>query len=156
MSRFYLVNLTQTKENDMLRKSFIAALVGVTGSVGAAVATTEIPTQTPPSALAFDQKLSGNSIGMSYVYLPEDGYAAIYRSDKNGRPTGAAIGVSALTAGAHRDVKVELKETPKAGERLWVSLYKDSDKKPGFDTGKGDQAFWTKDNKPWEGQLEIK
>lgn len=141
----------------MYRLKLIAALAGATGMAGAAwAATAPAPSQTPASVMVFDQAPASNKIGVKYVYLPEDGYAAVYHSDDSGRPTGNAIGYAKLPAGDHRDIKIELKEGPKSGEKLWVTLYRDADNAPDFDPGKGDVAYWSAEAKPWENNFEIR
>lgn len=140
----------------MSRIALISALAGITGLAGAAVAATNSASSpTPPSVLVFDQSSSENKVSVKYLYLPENGYAAVYKSDANGRPSGTAIGYAKLPAGDHRDVKIKLTEGPKSGETLWVSLYRDADNSQNFDPGNGDVAIWSPDGKPWENQFKI-
>jgi len=111
---------------------------------------------TGPSALVLDQRAKNQSISIDYVYLPENGYVAIYNSDEQGRPSGTAIGHANLNAGDHRGVEVRLSEQPKSGEKLWISLYKDGDGTPSFDPGQGDMAFWPQDQLPAESAFIVR
>lgn len=141
----------------MFRIAVVSALAGVTGMAGVAVAATApSASNTPASIMVFDQAAKDQKIGVKYIYLPENGYAAVYRSDDSGRPSGEAIGYAKLLAGDHRDVRIELKDGPAAGEKLWVTLYRDGDDAPEFSPGKGDVALWSVDQKPWEHQFEIR
>lgn len=111
---------------------------------------------TDPSALVLDQRAKNQSISIDYIYLPENGYVAIYNSDEQGRPSGPAIGHANLNAGDHRGVEVKLSEQLKSGERLWVSLYKDVDGRPKFDPGQGDVAFWPEGQLPEESAFIVR
>ncbi len=118
-----------------------AAVIGVASlTVTAHAATSDVE----PSALVFDQAISNNAVAVEYVHLPSNGYVAVYRSDESGLPTGKPIGSTNLDAGDHRKIQVELTDQPKAGEQLWVSLYRDADGKPTFDPGAGDEPLWAK------------
>lgn len=123
----------------------IASVVACSAIVGAAMPAAAVTatgaTTTPPSVLVFDQKVSGGAVDVKYAYLPSKGYVAVLASDANGKPSGAPLGVQAITAGDHRDVKVALSGQPKTGDKLWVSLYFDSDGQAGFDA-KADKPVW--------------
>ncbi len=127
-----------------------AALLGVAGFAGTAAAAVA---DAPPSILVFNQKLTGNDVSIDYAHLPENGYIVVYASDANGQRTGEPLGHVAAKSGAHMDLKVELKEAPKAGTNLWASIYKDKDGKEGFDRS-GDKAVWSK--LPMENAFVIK
>lgn len=137
-----------------------SSLLGLTMLFGAG-ATLPAYANTPdafvaePSIVAFDQK-SGREITIDYVYLPADGYVAVYDSDANGNPTGKAIGHVPMTKGDHRNVRVGLAGTAKPGDRLWISLYKDADKQPSFDPGSGDTPVWSKDELPAQNMIVVR
>ncbi len=113
-------------------------------------------TETPPSVLAFDQLPKDNSLTISYAYLPQTGYVAVYKGEANAGPSGAPIGHTSLSSGDHRDFKVTLSEPVNAGEQLWISMYKDTDKDPSFDPGKGDQPVWSKDALPMQNMIVVR
>lgn len=141
----------------MIRVALISAVAGATGFASMALAApAPSSSATPASIMVFDQAASGNAISVKYLYLPEDGYAAVYRSGDSGRPVGSPLGFAKLSKGDHRDIKLELKDGPKSGEKLWVTLYRDADNAPEFDPGNGDVAYWSAENKPWEHQFKIR
>lgn len=122
-------------------------LLGMAALVGAGSLTVTVHAATPdvePSALVLDQAISNDAVAVEYVYLPSNGYVAVYRSNDSGLPTGKPIGSTPLSAGDHRKIEVELTDQPKSGERLWISLYRDADGKPTFDPGAGDEPLWPK------------
>lgn len=47
---------------------------------------------TDPSLIVFDQRNAGKAVSFSYVYLPFDGYVAVYGSDADGKVAGDALG----------------------------------------------------------------
>lgn len=107
----------------MIRVALISAVAGATGFASMALAApAPSSSATPASIMVFDQAASGNAISVKYLYLPEDGYAAVYRSGDSGRPVGSPLGFAKLSKGDHRDMKLELKVGPKSGEKLWVTL----------------------------------
>ncbi len=112
--------------------------IATVASVAAAAAA---HAQGEPSVTVFDQAAAGNAIKVHYVNLPAKGYVAVHAADGNGKPIAAPVGTAELAAGDHRDVKITLKEAPKPGQRMWVSLHQDSDNKPGFDPAV-DKAVW--------------
>ncbi len=116
-----------------------AALVGA--SLQAFAVTTTGALTTPPSVLVFDQKLVNGGVEVKYANIPSKGYVAVLGSDANGMPTGTPLGAQPINAGDHRDIKVALNGQPKAGDKLWVSLYFDTDGQAGFDA-KADKPVW--------------
>jgi hypothetical protein len=138
-----------------------ASLLGLTMLFGLGTAT--LPSHAnapdafvaPPSVLAFDQKSAGD-VTIDYVYLPANGYVAVYQSDANGNPTGKPIGHVPMTKGDHSNVKVPLDGPPKSGERLWISLYEDADKQPSFDPGSGDTPVWSKNQLPAQNMIVVR
>lgn len=121
---------------------------GVTVSAHAATSATE------PSVLAMSQKVEGGLITLDYAYLPTKGYAVVYGSDKDGKPVKVPLGVTELSPGDHRGVKVKLNSQPQAGSKLWISLYSDKDGKAGFDRA-SDAPFWP-DTPPLENQIVVR
>lgn len=119
----------------------IATLIGL-GAAGAAIAATGPAGE--PSVLVFDQKIQNGQVTVDYANLPAKGYVAIYGSDEKGQRSGQPIGSVAVAPGDHRNVKVTLSEMPKAGQRLWASLYTDADNTQQFTPGKGDAPVWSK------------
>lgn len=71
---------------------------------------------TAPSVIAMNQKLASNAVSITYAYLPAKGSLAIFAIDSHGRQH--QVGRLELAAGDHRNFKVTLSETPKAGTRL--------------------------------------
>lgn len=112
------------------------------------------PGSSPPSVLAMDQAANGKAVAMTYVFLPTDGYVAVYGVDDAGKKTGEALGYTPLAKGDHRKVKVELATAPKAGAKLRATLYKDVDKDKKLDVKK-DQPF-AADERTAEGQFQIR
>jgi hypothetical protein len=144
----------------MMKPIAATSLLGLTMLFGAgatlpAYANTSDAFVAPPSIVAFDQK-SGGEINIDYVYLPSNGYVAVYNSDTSGNPTGKPIGHAPMTKGDHRNVKVVLDETANSGGRLWISLYKDADKQPSFDPGSGDTPVWSKDELPAQNMIVVR
>lgn len=124
----------------MIMTSAIVSLATVTAIAGPALALKEKAataggSTTPASILVFDQKLASGQIDISYAYLPQKGYIAVYALDADGKAAGEALATMPMAAGDHRNVKVELKQAPKAGAQLWATLYQDVD-----DDGKFDKA----------------
>lgn len=109
-----------------------------------------------PSALVRDQQARDQSITIDYLYLPQNGYAAVYQSDDQGVSSGAPIGQTSLNAGDHRGINIDLSEQPKSGQKLWISLYRDADGRPTFDPGKGDVAVWSKGQLPTENAFVVR
>lgn len=116
-----------------------AAVAGATLPAFAVTATGAMTT--PPSVLVFDQKVVNGAVEVKYANIPSKGYVAVLGSDANGKPIGTPLGAQAINAGDHRDVKVALNGQPKAGDKLWVSLYFDTDGQAGFDA-KADKPVW--------------
>ncbi len=75
---------------------------------------------TPPSVIVLNQKAKGNAVSITYAFLPKPGELAIYASDSNGHMGKTPIGQVTLDAGDHRNVKVALSSSPKAGAKLWA------------------------------------
>lgn len=75
---------------------------------------------TAPSVIAMNQKIASDAVSITYAYLPVKGSLAIFEIDPHGqrRP----VGRLELAAGDHRNFKVMLNETPKAGTRLEAVL----------------------------------
>ncbi len=95
-----------------------------------------------PSVTVLNQPVKNNAIGITYANLPRDGYLVVLGSDARGMPNSVAMGVIDLKAGDHRDIKVGLQKAPRPGQKLWVSLYDESDGKPVFNA-KADKPMWT-------------
>jgi hypothetical protein len=135
----------------------IAMLFGASAAPLAvhAATSTEAPA-TPPSVLAFDQTLKDNSVMLDYVRLPHQGYVAIYKVGKDGKPAGEVIGYTSLEPGYHRQLKVKLKKAPASGEQLWIALYKDKDNNPSFDPGAGDKPLWQRTQLPPESMITVR
>jgi len=110
----------------------------------------------PASVLAFDQKPVGGIIVIEYAQLPANGYVAVYGTDKSGKPVGEPLGYSKVDAGDHRQLKIDLSKAPAAGDRLWVSLYKDTDNDPAFKPGSGDEPVWSKSELPVESMIVVR
>ena len=135
---------------------FVAMLFGAAAAPLATHAATNDADPLPPSILAFDQKAADKSIVVDYAQLPSAGYVAVYKTDKSGKPTGEPLGYTKIEAGDHRQIKVPLAEKPSSGDRLWVALYKDSDKDPTFSPSKGDTPIWSKTELPPEGMIVVR
>lgn len=124
----------------------LALLIGA-GASAPALAATAAGNAHDPYIIAFDQKVE-QSVTVAFARLPQDGYVAIYSSDGNGKPTGPALGYAPLKAGDHRAVDVTLEKALEPGKQVWIALYQDADKKPSFEPGSGDNAYWSKDAIP--------
>ena len=77
---------------------------------------------TPAEVIALNQKIKGDSVSISYAYLPKNGMLAIFSSDARGHMGKAPIGLVALLVGDHRNFKVTLNPAPKSGTQLWAVL----------------------------------
>ena len=91
---------------------------------------------------------------MTYANIPAKGYIAVVGSDAKGMATGQPLGTQMVEAGDHRNVKIKLTEQPKAGDKLWVSLYLDTDGKPTFDA-KADKPVWA-DQPPFMNAFTVR
>lgn len=107
----------------------------------------------PSSVIAFNQKASGDAVKMTYVYLPFDGYVAIYTTS-DGKVSGDVLGYVPLAKGDHRDVAVKLSKAPEAGSQLVATLYKDVDGDKKLDK-KTDTPVWSADSVPTESHFKI-
>lgn len=135
--------------------SAIAVGAAVAGASGPAFAVTAPGVlTTPPSVLVFDQTLVNGAVEVKYANIPWKGYAAVLGSDDKGMPAGTPLGAQPINAGDHRDVKVVLSGQPKTGEKLWVSLYFDTDGQAGFDA-KADKPVWP-DKVPAENAFMVR
>lgn len=111
------------------------------------------PDVTDPSVIVFDQRAGGSSVSFSYVYLPDNGYVAIYGTDDEGKPTGDVLGYSPLEAGNHMNVTVEIEQELESGQTFWASLYKGEEGQQELDTSEG-AAFWP-EGKPLENKFDV-
>lgn len=76
-----------------------------------------------PSVTAMNQKLKNDAVSITYAYLPGNGTLAILSGDPAQKASSAkVIGSVDLSAGDHRDFKVQLNSQPKAGSRLWAEV----------------------------------
>jgi hypothetical protein len=116
-------------------------LATAAGASGAYAVTGPAANQTPPSVIVFDQKIANGAVDVTYANIPAKGFVAVLDSDKKGMPA-KVLGAEAVTPGDHRELKIKLTTPPKTGEKLWVSMYLDSDGKPGFDA-KADKPVWS-------------
>ena len=133
------------------------AAIAVLASYPARAMTKEPPTngvqaRTPASVLALNQKPAGNAIKITYVYLPESGYVAVF-ADENGKRTDKVLGFTALDEGNHNDINVKIGDGVNSGDALWASLYKDVDGDKVLDLSK-DAALWPNGD-PLENQFLI-
>ena len=76
----------------------------------------------PAEVVALNQKLRGDSVSITYAYLPKNGTLAIFSTDARGHMGKAPIGLVALLGGDHRNFDVALHPAPKSGTRLWAVL----------------------------------
>jgi hypothetical protein len=79
---------------------------------------------TPPSVIAMSQKLKGDSVSITYAYMPKDGTLDIFAVGSNGKIEKTPLGKTALTKGDHRNVSVTLASAPKPGTKLDAVLEK--------------------------------
>ncbi|MBS0237335.1 MAG: hypothetical protein JSR89_02795 [Proteobacteria bacterium] len=77
---------------------------------------------TPASVLAMNQKPKGDSVSITYVFVPKDGILAVYSGDPANRSHAKLLGKAALPHGDHRNVSIKLAGEPKAGEKLWAVI----------------------------------
>lgn len=73
---------------------------------------------TPASIIAMSQKPKGDSVSITYAYLPQDGTLAVFPVGTSGKMGNTPVGKVTLTAGDHRDVSVALSPLLKRGARL--------------------------------------
>ena len=86
---------------------------------------------------ADDQKAEGNTVLVSQVMMPEDGFVVIH-SVQDGKPMAPqSIGHTAVKAGENNDVRVELDYAPQAGEDFVVMLHKDTGQMGTYEFGPG-------------------
>jgi hypothetical protein len=115
-----------------------SAAMLLVGAAATAQANVEI---TEPSIIIRNQSLDNNQVTLDYAFLPQKGYAVVYKAGDERKPTGEPLGHVPLDAGDHRNVKIELSGDVAAGSELLVSLYQDAGKQEAFDR-KSDQSFW--------------
>lgn len=135
---------------------FVAMLFGAAAAPMTSHAATSEEEMFPPSVLAFDQKSSDKKIVVDYAHLPSAGYVAVYGTDAAGKPKGEPLGYSKIDAGEHRQLSIVLNDQPASGDRLWLSLYKDTDSDPSFKPGSGDKPVWSKMELPAENKIIIR
>jgi hypothetical protein len=106
----------------------LAAVASMTLGGAASAATMSDPAITTPgthaSVIAMNQKLKGDAVSITYAYLPSDGSLSIFSGDPAGSQNAKPIGQVSLKAGDHRDVNVQLSDSPKEGTKLWAVLEK--------------------------------
>ncbi|MGO4682910.1 DUF7282 domain-containing protein [Hyphomicrobium sp. 2TAF46] len=112
----------------------------------------EATAQVPASVLAFNQKLKGDAVSISYVHLPENGYVAVF-ADQDGKRSGKVLGFTALPRGNHNDVSVKISNRVEPGSAMWASLYKDVDGDKVLNAEK-DIALWP-NGEPLENRFVI-
>lgn len=103
-------------------------------------ASQEATAEVPASIIAFDQKPKSDEIAISYVYLPHNGYVAIF-ADEDGKRSDKVLGFTALDKGSHNNVSVKVSANVAPGSALWATLYKDVDGDKSLDMKK-DAAIW--------------
>lgn len=112
------------------------------------------PDVTDPSLIVFDQQAGSNAVTFSYVYLPHDGYVAVYGSDGEGNAaTDEVLGYVPLESGDHRNITVEIDQELESGQTFWASLYRDDDGDKKLDKSE-DSAFWP-EGKPFENKFNV-
>ena len=125
-----------------------SAAFAVTGAAPASSATT-----TPASVLVFDQKVQGDSVSVSYAFLPSNGYIVIKTWDKDAARAQDVLGYVELKAGDHRNIKTKLGSAPATGSLLTAAIYLDADGKPGFD--RAADKFLFGDSMPAESRFMV-
>ena len=101
---------------------------GVAMVTAASAATQERATENfTPSVIAMDQKLQNDEVSITYAYLPRNGRLTILSvsPDGDGKPT--VLGSTDLSAGDHRNVKVQLNEAPQQGAQLKARIEASAD-----------------------------
>lgn len=94
---------------------FVASVL----AAGTALAATNTTSGTPdPSIIAMNQKMKGDSVTITYAFLPGDGTLDIYAVNSSGKIDAKPLGTVDLKAGDHRNVKVNLSAPPREGTRL--------------------------------------
>jgi hypothetical protein len=133
--------MTHSFKSQFLGAALGAALIGSTVLAAHAASPAASAAAGEPSVLVFNQKAQGSQVTIDYAYLPANGYVVIYGADKNGNPSREPLGHAEVKAGDHRSMKISLSEQPASGTKLWATLYRDQDAKPGFDKS-ADQSWW--------------
>ncbi|MBA2126901.1 hypothetical protein DLM45_11820 [Hyphomicrobium methylovorum] len=100
--------------------------------------------KTPASVIVMDQKLDRPEVNVSYVFAPENAFAVVYGKGDNAK---SVLGSIAVAAGDHRDVKIPISENAKAGDELWISVYRAKDDSKTFDRESA-TPYWTAENLP--------
>jgi hypothetical protein len=111
-----------------------------------------------PSVIVLDQKLDpkdGNSIKITYVYVPKKSFVVVHGSDAQGAIDQKSLGQLALEPGDHRDVKVPLTNAEKAGTKLWITLNQNVSNSGKLEP-KTDVSYWAAGEVPLANSFLIK
>lgn len=136
----------------MKRSHYILAFAGMASFLLAATASAATTPNnaaiatpgTHASVIAMNQKPKGDTVSVTYAYLPKDGSLAIFNSDPSQGQSTKPIGQVSLTAGGHRDIQVQLSNPPKAGTKLWAAVDQSKSGQPFKDFDKpAQQSFKT-------------
>lgn len=106
------------------------ALLGLAAAIAFAGSTSAATQDFLPSVTVLSQKVKGDTVSITYAFLPKDGTLTILSGDPSGRKGASVLGSVALPAGDHRNVKVQLRREPKAGTRLWAAIGQAKTDKP--------------------------
>lgn len=83
------------------------------------------PAGPTPSMEASDQPLVNNTITVARVVAAQDGWVAVHTNTAENKP-GPVIGQAQVRAGENRNVRIQLSQTPQAGDKLWPMLHIDA------------------------------
>lgn len=104
-----------SSSNRLLALALLALLVVSAGCIGSLEQSTEATTTNPTAAVNFTtQTTNGQTVTVQSVFLPEGGYVAIYKANKQHNiPDATVIGVSEyLKPGTYKNVQVKLYKLP--------------------------------------------
>jgi hypothetical protein len=106
------------------------ALLGLAAAIALSCSASAATQDFLPSVTALSQKVKGDTVSITYAFLPKDGTLAILSGDPSSRAGASVLGSVALSAGDHRNVKVQLSREPTAGTRLWAAIDQAKSGKP--------------------------
>lgn len=95
-----------------------AAFAGLIAATPAFAATDNRLGTPNASVIAMNQKMKDGAVSITYAFLPKDGTLEIYAVGSSGKVEGSPLGKIALTAGDHRNFKVDLKSAARTGAEL--------------------------------------
>jgi hypothetical protein len=103
-------------------RTFAQALLGLAAAIALAGSASAATQDFLPSVTVLSQKVKGDTVSVTYAFLPKDGTLAILSRDPSRHAGASVLGSVPLSAGDHRNINVQLSREPKAGTRLWAAI----------------------------------